>query len=292
MAPAALPRTPRGGFVLPALRALRSLPALARRGSGLESRDLRSGMLQPPPRLGAVDPCFDLARTPGAPLEGALGAALAELDRFGVSHAGIDVDGDPELARAALAAGPGRFFARTEADPRRGMAELRRLEALARAVPLRLVTLSPARLRVPLDDARCFPLYAKCVELGLALAACVGVPRERLPFAPQRPERIDRVACAFPELALWLRGDCSPWPGLAPWLMRRHPNLAHASARPCPELLAFAADDGAHQLVFASGPATRAERERFYKALPELPLPARCARLFARDNAARILKLR
>jgi len=248
--------------------------------------------MQISPGLGVVDPCFELARAAGAPLEGALRTALAELDRFGVSRAGIDVDADPELARAAFAAQPGRFFARSEADPRRGLAELRRLEALARAVPLRLVTLSPARLFLPLDDARCHPVYAKCVELGLALCTSVGVPNERVPFSPQKLERIDAVACAFPELPLWMRGDCEPWPFFAPWLMRRHPSLATVTAVPSPTLLAFANEDGAHQLVFSSDGAAAAERERFYKALPELPLTRHGWRLFARDNAARILKLR
>jgi hypothetical protein len=176
------------------------------------------------------------------------------------------------------------------------MDELRRLERLAREWPLRLVTASPARLFVPIDDKRFWPVFAKCVELGVAVCPSLGVPAERVPFAPQKVERIDAVACAFPELRIVMRGGGEPWQALAVLLMRRHPNLSYASAPLAPselpaEVLAFANEDGAHQVLFASG-ATPAARERFYKELPTLALASHVRRRFARDNAARILQLR
>jgi predicted TIM-barrel fold metal-dependent hydrolase len=171
------------------------------------------------------------------------------------------------------------------------MDELRRIERLARELPLRAVTLSPARLRLPLDDARCYPLYARCVELGLALVASVGVPAERVPFAPQKLERVDPVACHFPELRLVLRDGAEPWQALAVLLLRRHPNLSYAANLPPrevpPEIVAFANDDGAHQLLFASGPA----RERSFKELADLDLARPVWPRFLRDNAVRVFRL-
>jgi len=251
-------------------------------------------MQRPPPR-GVIDPLYALARARRESAGGAVAAALAELDRFGVERAGIDVGDDPELAHAALASHPARFFARTEVDPRRGMEELRRLARLARELPLRLVTASPARLFVPVDDKRFYPVFAACAERGLAFCTSLGVPEEPVPFSPQKVERIDAVACDFPELRIVMRGGCEPWPALAVTLMRRHTNLSLVSG-PLPpselpaELLAFANEDGAHQVLFASG--ERASRERFYKELLELRLAPPARRRFARDNAARILQLR
>ncbi len=250
----------------------------------------------PPAPLSLIDPLYALVRRPSAPVETSLATALAELDRFGIERAGVCLDREPELARAALAAFPARFFARCEADPRRGLAELRRLEALAREHGLRAVTLSPACLFLPLDDARCYPLFAKCVELDVALCPSVGVPRERVPFSPQKPERLDPIACHFPELRIVMRGGCEPWQVLAVLLMRRHPNLSYATGGLAPselpaEVLAFANEDGAHQLVFASEPPAGDSAERFYKGLPELGLARHVWPLFARDNSARILKL-
>jgi predicted TIM-barrel fold metal-dependent hydrolase len=248
------------------------------------------------PPAGAIDPLFALVRAPGEAASAALAAAVAELDRFGVERAGIDVDDDPELAQAALERHPARFFARTEVDPHRGMDELRRLSRLAREWPLRLVTASPARLFLPIDDKRFYPLFAKCVELGVALSPSLGVPEQRVPFSPQKVERIDAVACSFPELRIVMRGGCEPWQALAVLLMRRHPNLTYATS-PLPpsevpaEVLAFANEDGAPQVLFATG-APPHSRERFYKELPAVGLAPHARRRFARDNAARILQLR
>jgi predicted TIM-barrel fold metal-dependent hydrolase len=250
----------------------------------------------PPAPLSLIDPLYALARRPGTPVEASLVAALAELDRFGVERAGISLDDDPELARAALASFPARFFARTEVDPRRGTAELRRLEWLAREHELRAVTLSPARLFLAIDEKRCYPLFAKCSELGVALCPSLGVPAERVPFSPQKVERIDPVAWFFPELRIVMRGGCLPWQALAVQLMRKYPNLSYATGGLLPseipsELLAFANEDGAHQLLFASEPPAPDSAEHFYKALPELGLRPQVWPLFARDNVARILKL-
>jgi hypothetical protein len=245
--------------------------------------------------LSVIDPLYRLRRAPGAAIEAAVSAALAELDRFGVERAGVSLDEDPELARAALAAFPARFFARSELDPRRGMPELRRLERLAREHDLRAVTAEPARLFVPIDDKRFHPAFAKCVELDLALSPSLGVPAERVPFATQKVERIDAVACAFPELRVVMRGGCEPWQALAVLLMRRHPNLSYATA-PLPpsevpaEVLAFAGEDGAHQVLFASG-AGGARREQAMKQLPELALARPVWPRFLRENAMRIFRL-
>ena len=243
----------------------------------------------PPAPLALVDPLFDLSRAPGSTPAAEVARAVAELDRFGIAQAGIAIDADPELARAALELHPGRFFARAEVDPREGMDALRRLERLAREWPLRAVTLSPARLQLPLDDKRCFPLFAKCCELDLVLCPSLGVPAERVPFAPQKPERIDAVACAFPELRIVMRGDLAPWSALAVWLMRRHPSLhAAASGTGIPEeWVAFADEDGALQLLFASEGGV----EEAVKGLPGLGLARPVWPRFLAGNALRVFRL-
>jgi predicted TIM-barrel fold metal-dependent hydrolase len=228
-------------------------------------------------------------------VEPSLAAVLGELDRFGIERAGISLDEDPELARAALASFPARFFARSELDPRRGMAELRRLERLAHAYDLRAVTVSPARLRLPVDDKLFYPLFAKCVELDVVLCPRLGVPEERVPFAPQKVERIDAVACFFPELRIAMRDGGLPWQALAVLLMRKHPNLSYLTGALPPrevpaEVIHFANQDGAHQFLFASGGGA-ARREQAVKQLPELALARPVWPRFLRENALRIFGL-
>jgi uncharacterized protein len=245
--------------------------------------------------LAIVDPLHHLERAPGAAVEASLAAAVAELDRFGIERAGVSLDHDPELARAALAAFPARFFARTEVDPRRGLAELRRLERLAREDGLRAATASPARLFVPIDDKRFYPVFAKCIELDVVICPSLGVPAERVPFSPQKVERIDAVAWFFPELRIAMQGGGLPWQALAVLLMRKYPNLSYLTGPLLPhevpaELVAFANEDGAQQVLFASGTGA-ARREQAIKQLPELALARAAWPRFLRGNAARIFRL-
>ena len=246
-----------------------------------------------PAPLAVIDPLYALARAPGTPIEAALAAALAELDRFGVERAGICLDHDPELAGAALASHPARFFARCEVDPRRGMDELRRLERLARDHGLRAVTTSPARLFLPIDDKLFYPVFAQCALLGVALCPSLGVPSERVPFSPQKVERIEEIACFFPELRIVMKDGCEPWQALAVLLLRKYPNLSYATSRLLPseipaEIVAFANEDGAHQVLFASGVTAR---ERVFKELPGIGFARPVWPRFLRDNAMRIFRL-
>jgi hypothetical protein len=133
-------------------------------------------------------------------------------------------------------------------------------------------------------------------ELDLAFCTSLGVPPERVPFGPQKVERIDEVAWFFPELRIVMRGGCEPWQALAVLLMRKYPNLSFVSGGLPPseapaELIAFANEDGAHQVWFASDPPVTEPHERFYKELAELPLERTVWPRFLRENAARILKL-
>jgi hypothetical protein len=154
---------------------------------------------------------------------------------------------------------------------------------------------SPARLFLPIDDKLFYPLFAKCVELDVTLCPSLGVPEQRLPFSPQKPERIDAVACFFPELRIAMRDGALPWQALAVLLMRKHPNLSYLTgallpAEVPPEPIAFANEDGAHQVLFASG-AGGARREQAMKQLPELALARPVWPRFLRENAMRIFRL-
>jgi predicted TIM-barrel fold metal-dependent hydrolase len=168
------------------------------------------------------------------------------------------------------------------------MEELRRIERLARAGPLHAVTLSPARRFLPVDHAHCAPLFAKCVELDLTICPSLGVPEQRVPFAPQKVERIDPVACFYPELRIVMRGGCEPWQALAVLLMQRHPNLFFAGPELPGEVSAFANEAGHHQVLFASD--TRG-LEAAVKGIPALDLSKHVWPRFLRANAERVFRL-
>jgi predicted TIM-barrel fold metal-dependent hydrolase len=59
-------------------------------------------------------------------------------------------------------------------------------------------------------DAKMYPLYAKCVELGVPVSLQVGHVLEGMPSYCGKPIELDRVACDFPELKIL--GAHTGWP--------------------------------------------------------------------------------
>lgn len=63
---------------------------------------------------------------------------------------------------------------------------------------------------IPLNDAKMYPLYAKCVELDVPVSLQVGHVLEGMPSDPGRPIYLDKVACDFPTLKIV--GAHTGWP--------------------------------------------------------------------------------
>jgi hypothetical protein len=74
--------------------------------------------------------------------------------------------------------------------------------------------------------------------------------------------------------------------------MRKYPSLSFASGGPPSEVpaevIAFANEDGAHQVLFASGGRAG---ERIFKELPGLGFARHVWPRFLRENAARVFGL-
>ncbi|EUA51857.1 amidohydrolase family protein [Mycobacterium xenopi 3993] len=75
-----------------------------------------------------------------------------------------------------------------------------------------------------------YPIYAACVELGIPIFVCAGVPGPRVPFGPQDVARIDIVMFDFPDLVFVTRHGCEPWEDLAVKLMLKWPNLYYSTS--------------------------------------------------------------
>lgn len=63
---------------------------------------------------------------------------------------------------------------------------------------------------IPLNDAKMYPLYAKCVELNVPVSLQVGHVLEGMPSDCGRPIYLDRVCCDFPSLKIL--GAHTGWP--------------------------------------------------------------------------------
>jgi predicted TIM-barrel fold metal-dependent hydrolase len=121
---------------------------------------------------------------------------------------------------------PNKFIGFARISPYDGMAGVRELERLVREDGLRGLAMAPFRERIAPSDRRYYPLYAKCVELGIPvrLHSSMAYATDR-PYDLSHPRHLDTIACDFPEMVLI--GGLGGWPWVPDMvaLARRHPNL-------------------------------------------------------------------
>jgi predicted TIM-barrel fold metal-dependent hydrolase len=163
-------------------------------------------------------------------------AILASLDVAGIRRAlvtGFDeasTGGTTFVSNASVAAirdrHPDRFIAFAGIDVLRGADAVRELEHWIGERGFRGLSLRPFMLGFPADDRRCYPLYEKCVELGVPVSihASANWTTSR-PSELGHPRHFDRVACDFPELTLVLSHGGYPWVLEACLLAWKHPRL-------------------------------------------------------------------
>jgi uncharacterized protein len=152
---------------------------------------------------------------------------------------------------------PDRFALSVLVDPRTGMKALRQLEAMAKAQPVKLARVIPSMLDLPPNDRVYYPLYAKCVELGLPISINTGIPGPPLPGRCQDPMFLDDVCLFFPELVIVMANGADPWWDAAIRLMVKYPNLymqtsAYAPKYLPPSLLHYMNTRGQTKVMFAT----------------------------------------
>ncbi len=254
--------------------------------------------------------------TPEKALTGAadpVAVTLAEMDRWGVEigmiglappgpdHRHGDPPGPPGEEPApvrALRQHPDRFCASVECNPNKGMAGVRAIVRAHETYGIRAVSFFPAGSypQVAINDKLMYPVYAKCVELGLPIFVCAGVPGPRLKMAPQRVELIDEVMFDFPELVLVTRHGCEPWTDLAVKLLLKWPNLYYSTSAFAPryyprDIIDFANTRGADKIIYAGYFPMGLSLERIMTEMAGVGFKDEVWPKFLRHNAARVLGL-
>jgi uncharacterized protein len=220
---------------------------------------------------------------------------LREMDRWGVERGMIHVG---DVGALALKQHPDRFIPSTTFDPNQGMHAIRQLVREHETFGVRAVTCFPAGTlpQVAINDKKMYPLYAKCVELGIPVFCCAGVPGPRLRMDPQRVELIDEVMFDFPELVFVTRHGCEPWTDLAWKLMLKWPGLHYSTSAFAPkyypkDIIDYANTRGADKLIYAGYFPMGLSLERIMTEMPAVPLRDEVWPKFLRENALRVLGL-
>ena len=151
--------------------------------------------------------------------------------------------------------------------------------------------------QVPINDKRMYPIYAKCVELGLSVWVNAGIPGPRLKGLCQHVELIDEVMYDFPELTFVTMHGCEPWEELAVKLMLKWPGLHYCTSAFAPKyypkaVIDYANTRGADKVIYAGYYPMGLSLERIMTEMPAVPFRDHVWPKFLYENAARVLGLR
>jgi predicted TIM-barrel fold metal-dependent hydrolase len=224
---------------------------------------------------------------------------LAEMDSHGIAQALIPVSFADEVSMRAVREHPDRLLASFMVDPNRGMETVRALARAADEFGVRAATFFPCGCvpQVPIDDKKAFPVYAKCVELGIPIFVNAGVPGPRVPMEAQNVARVDEVCWFFPELTVVLRHGAEPWADLAVKLMVKWPNLYYSTSAFAPryypkDIVDFAnTSRGSGKVLYAGYYPSGLSLDRIFAELDTLPFKDEVWPKFLRDNARTVLGL-
>jgi uncharacterized protein len=116
-----------------------------------------------------------------------------------------------EEAAAAVARYPDRLSATVMLDPMGAMRAMRQLERAVKEYKFIAARLMPAATGVPANHPLCYPLYSKCIELGVPMMVNMGLPGPRRSGRVQQPVLLEDVLLAYPDLTLVGSHIGHPW---------------------------------------------------------------------------------
>jgi predicted TIM-barrel fold metal-dependent hydrolase len=224
----------------------------------------------------------------------AIDETIAQMDKHNV-RVGVVHLADARTPEA-LKRYPDRFTAIHSADPYQGMDGVRAISQAVEDYGVRGVMAFACGLNppVPLNDKHWYPIYAKCVELDLAVFANVGVPGPRVPMMAQYVGHLDEVCYDFPELKIVMRHGAEPWEDLAVKLMLKWPNLYYSTSAFAPKywpkaIIKYANSRGADKIIYGGYFPMGLELDRIFREMDDVPFKDEVWPKFLHDNAAKVL---
>lgn len=194
---------------------------------------------------------------------------------------------------------PERFSGLAGVDPTRGMQGLRELERAIRDYGFVGAHLYPHWFEMAPDQARYYPIYAKCCELEVPIMMqvghCLRYQRDRVLPSVGQPITLDRVAIDFPELTLIGIHLGYPWTDEMISVAWKHPNVYIGSDAYAPRhwpqsFVHFINTWGQDKVLFGTDwPVI--DPERATQEIEELKLRPPSKQKLLRDNALRLFRL-
>jgi len=152
---------------------------------------------------------------------------VEHLDKIGVSW-GITCDNNHDNKKTAeiVSMYPDRFKGFIFVDPNKGMDAVRELETCVKIYGLHALYITGFRTKLPANDKKNYPLYAKACELNIPVHIYSSVNLSAaVPYDIGHPRYIDEVARDFPELKIMAAVSGFPWVLEFITLALRHKNV-------------------------------------------------------------------
>ncbi|MCO8129147.1 amidohydrolase family protein [Acidimicrobiia bacterium EGI L10123] len=217
---------------------------------------------------------------------------VAQMDAFNID---IAITGATEKGIRAKQEHPGRFYLSGRVDPNDGMESLRRMEQLKADHDIVSVSCFPSGTfpQVAVNDKKMYPIYAKCVDLGIPICINGGIVGPRMPSWPQYVEHFDEVLYDFPELTMVMMHGAEPWTALAAKLMLKWPGLHYMTSAFAPkhypkDIIDFANSRGADKVFYCGYFPAGLSLERQFSDMPDVPFKDHVWPKFLRENALRV----
>jgi len=220
---------------------------------------------------------------------------VKKMDEFNIE---MGVVGLTENGIRAKKEHPGRFFLSTSVNPHEGVDALRKLEQAKAEHDIVSASIFPSGLvpQAAVNDKKLYPVYMKCIELGIPICVNGGIVGPRMPSWPQHVEHFDEVCYDFPELAIVIMHGAEPWTALAAKLMLKWPGLHYMTSAFAPkhyprDIINYANTRGADKVMYCGYFPAGLTLERQFRDMPDVPFRDEVWPKFLRENAIRVFKL-
>jgi uncharacterized protein len=195
-----------------------------------------------------------------------------------------------------------RFIGFAGVDPNKGMTAVRELEFAVKELGLRGLNLQCFENKLRINDAKMFPLYAKCIELDIPVNIhCSTNFSTATSMDYGRPIYLDDVMVHFPELRVCASPPGFPWVDELIAVAWRHANVNIGLVAIRHKYLAVA--NSGYEMLLQYGNTVLQDQVIYGSAYPmmpierslaevdELPLKDGVRQKWLHDNAARLLGL-
>jgi predicted TIM-barrel fold metal-dependent hydrolase len=191
---------------------------------------------------------------------------------------------------------PNRFVGVATVDLSNPVAAVHEMDRAVRTLGFKALRIVPWLWKLPPNDRLYYPLYVKCIELGIPFCTQVGHTGPLMPSETGRPvPYLDEVALTFPELRIVGGHIGHPWTDEMIGLAWKHDNVFIDTSAYLPryypaQLLQFMRTYGRDKVLFGSN-FPHLPLDRCMTQVRELGLPAEIEAKFVRDNAKRVFGL-